>query len=203
MSFENFRELLRHLGIIVRPKVAVLLYTLGWFMSLFVVAIIGATFYALAANEWFPNTDNNSTAQAVLTNNQLCAQTKTLTDSMEIFQDNMTASDTELMEQQQTAEINASTNAEREQLFEQEGNAYMQLNNQESYGFQIALLPEAIDLRDELLQRLPTSSVPTTTPDGTPTYELIAFQDQLAGPSPIGDAAVYLEELAKQLCPSQ
>jgi hypothetical protein len=122
---------------------------------------------------------------------------------MEAFQQSSTIAETQLEDQMQEAYGNATTKQERDQLFYQQGTEDVQLNAQQTYDWRSTLLPEAVSLRDELLQRIPTSSTPTSTGGimRMPVYDLIAFEGQLAGPSPVGDAAVYLKELATILCP--
>lgn len=81
-----------------------------------------------------------------------------------------------------------TTDAEWQQKTQQELALSMDKQNE----FRNQYLGEALSLRDEILRRLHE-----TYQD--PQHRLIAFEGILAGPSPISDAADYLESIARRL----
>ena len=72
---------------------------------------------------------------------------------------------------------------------------YMKFYVQDEYKFRTTLLGEANYLKDELLSRLPPQ------PKTDQPWRLMAFEGTLAGPSPVADAASYLDSLQRKLCP--
>jgi hypothetical protein len=62
--------------------------------------------------------------------------------------------------------------------------------------FKNNFLGKAVYLRDELLKRIPTKEQPKKE-----QYDFLAFDGILSGPSPVSDAANYLEALARKLSP--
>jgi hypothetical protein len=86
--------------------------------------------------------------------------------------------------------------AKMQQLYNQEMQEYTQQHTNLEYEFKSTILGDAIYARDELQHRIgpPQPSLLFTMASG-------AFQGILAGPDPVGDAAAYLESLAKQLSP--
>lgn len=99
-------------------------------------------------------------------------------------------------EQLWNAQVAAKTPEEKVGLRNQETAFYIQSHANEEAAFRTQLLGQAIYLRDQLLMRL-----------GNPTIRMedrgktLAFDGFLAGPTPISDAADYLEQLARQLSP--
>jgi uncharacterized protein YsxB (DUF464 family) len=87
-----------------------------------------------------------------------------------------------------------ATAAERNAAFQKGVAAEQQLMQQENLDFRNKFLARAITLRDELIANLGKTPLPNV-----PNYKLIAFDGMLAGPSPISDAADYLEMLANKL----
>lgn len=71
---------------------------------------------------------------------------------------------------------------------------FRQLASRREHEFKNNLLGEAVYLRNELLKRLPPQ------PEVKP-WEAMVFEGRLSGPSPVGDAAIYLETLSRKLCP--
>ncbi len=65
-----------------------------------------------------------------------------------------------------------------------------------NYEFKTTILADAIQARDELLRRIAHPQI-----SGHDAYIDSVFRGFLAGPDPVGDAATYLEKLAKQLVP--
>jgi hypothetical protein len=86
------------------------------------------------------------------------------------------------------------TEAEKSSLFQQQTASLLQAMQQEQLEFRERYLTRAITLRDELIAKLGKTALPET-----PNYRLIAFDGILAGPTPIADAADYLEMLAAKL----
>jgi len=99
-------------------------------------------------------------------------------------------------EQLWNAQIAAKTPDEKVKLRNQETAFYIQSHANEETAFRNQLLGQAIYLRDQLLMRLGN---PTITPEDR--MRSLAFDGMLAGPSPISDAADYLERLARQVSP--
>jgi hypothetical protein len=95
------------------------------------------------------------------------------------------------------AQIAAKTPEDKEKLWEQSTLFLTQSHQNEETAFRNQLLGEAIYLRDQLLIRLGT--VASSSPQDR--IKTLAFDGFLAGPSPISDAADYLEQLARQLSP--
>ncbi|MBZ5528647.1 MAG: hypothetical protein LAN71_12180 [Acidobacteriia bacterium] len=99
-------------------------------------------------------------------------------------------------EQLWNAQIAAKTPDEKVKLRNQQTAFYIQSHANEEAAFRSQLLGQAIYLRDQLLMRLGNPAITTQN-----RIKELAFDGMLAGPSPISDAADYLEQLARQLSP--
>jgi len=99
-------------------------------------------------------------------------------------------------EQLWNAQIGAKTPEERVQLRNQETAFYIQSHANKETTFRSQFLGQAIYLRDQILNRLGNPAM--TMQDHAKT---LAFEGVLAGPTPISDAADYLEQLARRLSP--
>lgn len=81
-----------------------------------------------------------------------------------------------------------------EQIRDKEIQEYVQEDASLEYQFKSTILGDAVYARNELLRRIGRDQPSIYDPTGVP-----ALQGFLAGPDPVGDAANYLERLAKQL----
>jgi len=88
------------------------------------------------------------------------------------------------------------TPEERINTMNQQSALFLQFHANEDTAFRNELLGQAVYARDSLLARL-GNPVPTAQEH----MKMLAFDGILAGPSPISDAADYLEQLARRLSP--
>ncbi len=130
------------------------------------------------------------------TNKQICSNTMDLVKRMHKFaQDRRERSD-KIRDQQWNAMRAArdKSRQEQDQIWRQYTALDLQVWNNIEYEFRTTILGEAVYLKDELLKRLPSQPKPDRK------YSFV-FEGRLAGPSPELDAAAYLENLSRKLCP--
>ena len=133
-----------------------------------------------------------SIAQTTLVSNkQICSNTLDLVKRMQKFEQSRSARSDQLMFQEQEAMRAAKTKEGIDRL-NQYSAQRSQMSANQTYEFRTTLLGEASYLRDELLRRLPPQPKPQKIP---------AFEGFLVGPYPVHEAAIYLEGLARKLCP--
>jgi len=130
----------------------------------------------------------------VASNKQICSNTFNLAKRMQKFEQERMSKSSRRMEQEWNAMRTAKTDEEKHHIWNQYIAQSIQNSANEQYEFRTTLLGEAIYLKDELLKRLPSEPQPSR-------MEAIAFEGSLAGPYPVSNAAVYLEKLARKLCP--
>jgi len=91
----------------------------------------------------------------------------------------------------------AKTEEERKRIWDQFIAQELQQSNNNQYEFRSTILGEAVYLKDELLQRLPSEPKPS------PMFSRVFDYGSLAGVYPEEQAADYLEKLARKLCPQK
>lgn len=134
-----------------------------------------------------------SSQTTILTDKQLCTKAMDLAKRMHEFEYKRRVVEDATRNRWWPNLRLAKTEQEKNEIWQkgtaQDTNVRMQLDHE----FRATLLGEAVYLRDELLKRLPTQP--------KPEMRLIAFEGALAGVSPVSDAAAYLENLSRKLCP--
>jgi hypothetical protein len=101
-------------------------------------------------------------------------------------------SDDILISMSEMGSVRSANKEDRDRIWNDYTQKLIRRSNDYAFAFRKNFLGEAIWLRDELLKRLPPQPQQEK-------HKLIAFDGFLAGPSPVGDAADYLEILARQL----
>ncbi len=136
------------------------------------------------------------TQTITVTKKQICSNTMDLVRRMQKFEYDRRVENDQLWSRERSAMMAAKTEQEKSQIWQQYNTQSSQQSARFDYKFKTTLLGEAIYLRNELLRRLPPQ------PEPAPDRRLFAFEGILVGPSPVADAAIYLETLSKKLCPN-
>lgn len=128
-----------------------------------------------------------------LSDEQLSKSTMDLAKRMRIFESKYRARDYAATDSYMQA-IQRAKPEERTGIFNQHVAQLTQSSLERDLEFRNTLLGEAVYFRNELQRRLQLTDVPPKD-----RHRIIAFDGILAGPSPVSDAADYLEQLARQL----
>ena len=137
----------------------------------------------------------SNTQTVITTNKQICSNTLDLVKRMQAFEYNERLVERQLSDKWWQEMRDVKTEQERHEIWNKRTAQDLQIRERFSYEFRSTLLGEAVYLKNELLKRLPHQPNPQSG------QRPIALEGILAGPSPISDAAVYLEDLSRKLCP--
>ena len=131
----------------------------------------------------------DQTAYSKMTNRELRQATLDLIPKLRAFQHEIESKD-RIMSIREHSRISTLPEAERSQAFQQYSLSLISQQQNRTLEFQTRYRASAIALRDELLRRLPEQK-----PLNLPALD----HGMLAGVHPVGEAADYLERLAKLL----
>lgn len=126
-----------------------------------------------------------------LSNAELSRQAIALAVEMRDFETEHRNRDWEISEYERDR-VRSAREKEKDLFWRQYANNSIRRSNEHQNRFRQRYLGKAVHLRDEMLRRV-------QPPPNFDSHRLIAFDGMLAGPSPVSDAADYLEQLARSL----
>jgi len=142
-----------------------------------------------------PPTPTVVTAQ--LTDQQLCRRVDAVAARLRAIEERYRALDTEARNKEQTEIRRAKTEAARNRIWSEARAEDDKRRNAETSEARREL-GEVLFLRDELYARVPGEKQ-RIEKEHQPW--IVFFDGSLAGPSPLSDAAAYLESIARKICP--
>lgn len=164
--------------------------TLSPVMSYIVVIALGCLIGGVTA--WVALRLAQKQPDPALSNAELSRQAIALATEMRDFETEFRNRGWEISEYEREKVRNAATEREKNIFWRQFTNNLLRRSNEHNNQFRQRYLGRAVHLRDEMLRRV-------EHPPNFDSHRLIAFDGMLAGPSPVSDAADYLDQLARNL----
>lgn len=141
---------------------------------------------------WFALRLAQEQPDPTISNAELSRQAIALATEMRDFETESRNRGWEISEYEREKVSNAATEREKNIFRRQFTNNLLRRSNEHQNQFRQRYLGKAVHLRDEMLRRV-------EHPPNLDSRRLIAFDGILAGPSPVSDAADYLDQLARNL----
>jgi len=175
----------------------------GWqsYLVVAAVAAILAVLYWKAVNAAVAVLDKATSHHAALAKNksdltdqQLCRRVDDVAARLRDIEQRYRVLSVEIEEKERLAMMKAKSESTRNRLWEESSTGMMRRHADETAEAR-RLLGEVLFLRDELSLRLPGEKEHIEKESHQPF-----FDGMLAGPSPLSDAAAFLERFARKLC---